>query len=112
MMPQKTSVIKIQNTASSQRSKNKCIRSEFPSFKPFSEINHINRSKDKLAHLKRQLQQLAEGTHTEWLRKVSCFFPCSHLQLLQLIAGEEDGPAAQGEDEDQCCGEGAGAGNG
>ena len=25
---------------------------------------------DKLAHLKRQLQQLAEGTHADWLRKV------------------------------------------
>ena len=38
---------------------------------------------DKLAHLKRQLQQLEEGTHSEWLRKVT--FPQQRFLFLLFL---------------------------
>jgi len=48
-------------------SENECYQNT--EYSQFTEIKE-QMYQDKLAHLKRQLQQLAEGTHTEWLRKV------------------------------------------
>jgi len=48
-------------------SENECYQNT--EYSQFTEIKE-QMYQDKLAHLKRQLQQLAEGTHADWLRKV------------------------------------------